>query len=285
MQFFAPAKINLTLHITGKREDGYHLLDSLVVFLDFGDELTVTDADETSLELRGAYADLISAEDNLVLRAVRLLQSSFGVARQVRITLKKNIPVGAGLGGGSADAAATLRALNQQWRLGLAMTELARLGAELGSDVPACVLSRPVWLSGVGDTLEPAMLDCKSFLLLAYPAMALPTVSVYRAFSALQPPVSRPDTLVDEEALLGYLARARNDLTSAAVSLCPAVGVLLNALAETKSAQLVRMSGSGAACFALYRSMQEAEAAQRQLSARFTNYWFQPCRMVAHGQA
>ncbi len=285
MQFFAPAKINLTLHITGKREDGYHLLDSLVVFLDFGDELTVTDADETSLELRGAYADLISAEDNLVLRAVRLLQSSFGVARQVRITLKKNIPVGAGLGGGSADAAATLRALNQHWRLGLAMTELARLGAELGSDVPACVLSRPVWLSGVGDTLEPAMLDYKSFLLLAYPAMALPTVSVYRAFSALQPPVSRPDTLVDEEALLGYLARARNDLTSAAVSLCPAVGVLLNALAETKGAQLVRMSGSGAACFALYRSMQEAEAAQRQLSARFTNYWFQPCRMVAHGQA
>ncbi|MDX2112250.1 MAG: 4-(cytidine 5'-diphospho)-2-C-methyl-D-erythritol kinase [Alphaproteobacteria bacterium] len=285
MQFFAPAKINLTLHITGKREDGYHLLDSLVVFLDFGDELTVTDADETSLELRGAYADLISAEDNLVLRAVRLLQSSFGVARQVRITLKKNIPVGAGLGGGSADAAATLRALNQHWRLGLAMTELARLGAELGSDVPACVLSRPVWLSGVGDTLEPAVLDYKSFLLLAYPAMALPTVSVYRAFSALQPPVSRPDTLVDEEALLGYLARARNDLTSAAVSLCPAVGVLLNALAETKGTQLVRMSGSGAACFALYRSMQEAEAAQQQLSARFMNYWFQPCRMVAHGQA
>ena len=180
---FAPAKVNLYLHLIGRRPDGYHLLDSLIAFADIGDRITAEPATTLSLEITGPEATGLAnlGQDNLVLRAARLLADHTGTDRGAALFLEKNLPVAAGIGGGSSDAAAVLRLLAALWQLSIDEEALAGLGARLGADLPACVYGRAAWLGGVGERIEPAPELPETGILLANPRKELPTAAVFAA--------------------------------------------------------------------------------------------------------
>jgi 4-diphosphocytidyl-2-C-methyl-D-erythritol kinase len=264
---FAAAKVNLALHVLGRRADGYHLLDSLVVFADVGDRVHAEPADALSLEVDGPFAGGLAGEpDNLVLRAARLLAEAGGVAPAARLLLEKRLPVAAGIGGGSADAAAALRVLTRLWRLDIPDRELAALALRLGADVPVCLAGRPARMSGLGDVLAPlpAVPDCG--LALINPGVPVATRDVFRrregAFSA---PLDIPDRWDDAVALAATLARAGNDLETPAIALAPVIGEVLRALRAARDCRLARMSGSGATCFGLFDSPTAAATAAARL--------------------
>ena len=264
----AHAKVNLWLNVVGRRDDGYHLLDSLVAFVDLADQVEAQPADRLSLALDGSLAGALAGEaDNLVLKAARLLADRAGVAPRAAIRLVKQVPVAAGLGGGSADAAATLRELVELWRVAMPEEELFDLAASLGSDVPMCLAGRTAFVSGVGERLAwaPPLPECA--VLLVNPGTALPTRDVFAArrgaFSTVRPP---PPPWANLAEFAGVLADRGNDLTAAAISLAPQVGQVLEELGRT-GARHVAMSGSGATCFALYDSLERARQASSLLSA------------------
>jgi 4-diphosphocytidyl-2-C-methyl-D-erythritol kinase len=252
----APAKVNLYLHVTGKRADGYHLLDSLAVFPAIGDVLTVEPAETLSLTIAGPFGATLAAEpDNLVLRAARLLDPK-GVAA---MTLEKNLPIASGIGGGSADAAAALRLLSRHWGL---ETPLHDLAASLGADIPVCLASRPSRMSGSGEVLGPAPVLPPLGIVLVNPGVAVSTPAVFRArvgtFSqAAELPKSWPSAAFMAESL----AKLTNDLEPPAIALAPAIGEVLSALRAHPSCLLARMSGSGATCFGIFASALEAAEA------------------------
>lgn len=264
LRTFAAAKVNLHLHVTGRRADGYHTLDSLVVFAQAGDEITVAPADALSLSVAGPFADALAGEgDNLVLRAARALAAAHGIAPAARITLRKNLPVASGIGGGSADAAAALRALSRLW--GVSVPEQVALS--LGADVPVCLRAKPVVMRGIGEVLLPAPRLPECGLLLVNAGGAVATPSVFRAraggFSA---DAVLPGGWDDAAGLARDLSALRNDLESAACRLCPVVGEVLEAIAGT-GALLARMSGSGGTCFGLYPDAEAARLAAGRLPA------------------
>jgi len=267
----APAKINLWLNVVGRRADGYHLLDSLVAFTDLADEIEVVPADRLVLTVDGPLASALAAEtDNLVLKAARRLAARAGIAPRAAMRLTKRIPVAAGLGGGSADAAAALRALVDHWRIALPVEELFDLAAGLGADVPMCLAARPALVSGVGDRLEAAPPLPPCGVLLINPGVALPTPDV---FSARRGDFSPPRSVVSWTDLASFaaaLAERGNDLTAAAIALRPAIGEVLAFLQVSRGARHAAMSGSGATCFALYDTV---EAAQRT-AARVPAPWW-----------
>ncbi len=265
----APAKINLWLNVVGRRADGYHLLDSLVAFADLADTLEATPSDSLGLAVDGPGAAALSGEpDNLVLRAARRLADRAGVAPRAALRLTKNIPVAAGLGGGSADAAAALLVLSDLWRLALPLEELFDLAAGLGADVPMCLAGHPAIASGVGERLDPAPALPACALLLVNPGTALSTAEVFGArrggFSSARP-VVRPWS--DLASLVDALAARGNDLAGPAVALRPVIGEVLAFLRGTAGVRHVSMSGSGATCFALYASDAEARAAAAHVPA------------------
>jgi 4-diphosphocytidyl-2-C-methyl-D-erythritol kinase len=259
----ARAKVNLWLKVVGRRADGYHLLDSLVAFADLADSLDAAAADRLSLTLDGPGAPSLAGEsDNLVLKAARLLADRAGVAPRAELRLTKRIPVAAGLGGGSADAAAALQALVALWRLTLPVEELFDLAAGLGADVPMCLAGRAALASGVGEKLEPAPSLPACGLLLVNPGTALPTAGVFANrrgdFSKAQP-LEHPWS--DLAGLVEALASRGNDLTAAATALCPAIADVLAFLRASPAVRYAAMSGSGATCFALYDTPAAAERA------------------------
>jgi len=273
------AKVNLALLVTGRRPDGYHLLDSLVVFADVGEELRAQPAPETRLEIRGPMAAAVDCapEANLVLRAARLLA---GIAPRVtpppgaRLILEKTMPVAAGLGGGSADAAATLRLLDRLWELDLGTAALAEQGAALGADVPMCVASRTCRVRGIGEVLDPVDLGCDLHLVLVNPGLPLSTPSVFRANSRFSPDGLPPLVeMSDAGAVADWLARSGNDLEDAAKSLCPPVGVCLDALAAEPGCLMARMTGSGATSFGLFETKAEAGAAATRIAGKRADWW------------
>ena len=259
----ARAKVNLWLKVIGRRSDGYHLLDSLVAFADLADTLDVAPSDRLSLALDGPAAAALDAEgDNLVLKAARLLAEQAGVTSGASLRLTKHIPVAAGLGGGSADAAATLQALADLWRLKLSEQELLGLAAKLGADVPMCLLGRTALASGIGEKLAPAPPLPTCGLLLVNPGKALPTADVFSArrgdFSKREP-LNRPWS--DLTSFVEALSRRGNDLTAAATILCPAIADVVGFLRQSPGVRHAAMSGSGATCFALYDTRADAERA------------------------
>lgn len=265
---FAPAKINLTLHVTGQRHDGYHLLDSLVAFADVGDRISIEDASALRLEVTGPQAARVPlGEDNLVLRAARL----FGPGRGAAITLDKVLPVASGIGGGSADAAATLRALAQHWGVALPAPELV-LG--LGADVPVCLVGRTVRLAGVGEALTPVQLP-PAWIVLANPGVAVPTADVFRALvrrdHAPMPQIL--PRLRDAAELAAFLRMMRNDLEAPAIRLEPVIRQVSTALTATPGCMMARMSGSGATCFGLFSDSLSAAAAARSLQDAHRDWW------------
>lgn len=267
---FAPAKVNLYLQVTGRRVDGYHLLDSLAVFPAVGDRLRATPAEALSLTVEGNFGGALAGEaDNLVLRAARALGGTQGA----RIVLEKHLPVASGIGGGSADAAAALRLLCRLWgrppaatSMALAPIALAPIALTLGADVPVCLAGRPARMRGVGEVLGAAPGLPLAGMVLVNPGVSLATAEVFRArtggFSAsAELPASWPDAA----AMAAGLAKLRNDLQPPAIALRPVIGAVLMALEAVPGCLLARMSGSGATCFGLFPDAATAEAAARAL--------------------
>ncbi|WP_298214496.1 4-(cytidine 5'-diphospho)-2-C-methyl-D-erythritol kinase [Acidocella sp.] len=259
---FAPAKVNLYLHVTGKRADGYHLLDSLAVFPAVGDRVEAEAAAELSLDLGGPFGAALRGEtDNLLLRAARALAPGRGAA----LRLEKNLPVASGIGGGSADAAAALRVLSRLW--GVNAADLPRLALGLGADVPVCLRRAPARMQGIGELLAPAPRLPEFGILLANPGVAVSTPAVFKARTGGDSsPAPLPPLWPDATAMAQDLARCRNDLQAAAIGLQPVIGTVLAALAALPGALLARMSGSGATCFALFTTPGEARAAAARLN-------------------
>jgi 4-diphosphocytidyl-2-C-methyl-D-erythritol kinase len=271
----APAKLNLYLHVVGRRADGYHLLDSLVAFAAPADDIVAEPAPALSLSVRGPYAAALgdAAPDNLVWRAAERLAAQAGRSAAAALTLTKNLPVASGIGGGSSDAAAALKALAALWRLDTAAVDLAAIAATLGADVPVCLGARAAWLGGAGEAVEPAGLLPAVTALLVNPGVALPTPAV---FKARQGPFSAPARFAmphDAAGLAALLAARRNDLTAAAISIVPAIGDVLGRLAALEGALIARMSGSGATCFALFDVPEAAAAAALRLRTERPGWW------------
>lgn len=256
----APAKINLFLHVTGKRADGYHLLDSLVVFAGIGDRLNAERGQGLSLRVTGPFAAGLDGEaDNLVLRAARALAEAAGVVPNAALDLEKNLPVASGIGGGSADAAAALRLLGRLWGVSLGPATMHGLAARLGADVPVCLLGRPTRMRGIGEQLDPApaMPDCG--LVLINPGVALNTADVFLARGGGFSDQARlPAGWEDAAAMASDLRDLTNDLQPPAIALHPAIGDVLAVLAARPGCLLARMSGSGATCFGLFATPDQA---------------------------
>jgi len=281
---FAPAKINLYLHVTGRRADGYHLVDSLVAFADIGDRVTARHAPALSLQVAGSEADGIpGGTDNLVWRAAQLLAEHAGIAAAAALHIEKNLPVASGIGGGSSDAAAVLRALCRLWRLEIEVATIARLGARLGADIPVCVHGGAAWVGGIGEQIEPAIALPEAGIVLANPRRRLPTATVFKArtgpFSdAAERFLPIPTKAVE---LAAALAMCRNDLTVAALTLVPEIGNVLAALRQLPGSLLARMSGSGATCFALFADRESAERARAELAAAEPGWWSAAGALIA----
>ncbi|WP_127105070.1 4-(cytidine 5'-diphospho)-2-C-methyl-D-erythritol kinase [Pararhodobacter zhoushanensis] len=259
----APAKINLTLHVTGQREDGYHLLDSLVVFAEAGDLLTLRTGPGLSLDLTGPCAAALAPEpDNLVLRAARLTG-----AQGVAFTLDKQLPVASGMGGGSSDAAAALHLLAEERDLPLPGTQaLMRLGA----DMPVCMAApAPMRMRGLGERVDPVAGIPALWLLLVNPGQGLSTPAVFKAMTLRQNP-AMPDALPrfdDAKTLCDWLAGMRNDLQAPAIALMPQIKALLADIGAQDGCLLARMTGSGATCFGIFTNEAAMRAAATALSA------------------
>lgn len=303
---FAPAKINLCLHITGRREDGYHLLESLVCFADVGDVVALEIGEAArdqeparpTLSVEGPEAGLLKAEaasDNLVLRAATLARSTLPAADHpspltLRFTLTKRLPVASGIGGGSSDAAAAFVLSRQALGAEEGGEPGAGLGAEdyaallkLGADIPICLERRARWMTGVGDPAQSPVALPPLHLVLANPRVPVPTGPIFKAFSAhtqgrFRPPLEAlPSRFEHFGQLIDFLAKTENDLQAPACALEPAVLTAFEALQATKGCQIARMSGSGATCFGLFQTAGDAQAAAKGLRAAHPAWWIKAC--------
>jgi len=277
----ALAKVNLFLHVGPAMENGYHPLDSLVVFPRLADQITISPADDMSLSVSGPFAPgLESGSENLALRAAHALSEKLGIAPKLHISLEKNLPIASGIGGGSADAAATLRALLRFWQAELSDAALNEIALKLGSDVPCCIASTPLRMSGVGEVLTKApLLPPEIPMVMANAGTPLSTAAVFKQFDRLEHARAlqkhRFPDCGSMQALSHALASCRNDLEPAARALCPDVNAVLLALQALPRARLVRMAGSGGTCFALFNTTLEADAAARNLQSAEPKWWVQ----------
>ncbi len=276
----APAKVNLYLHVTGKRPDGYHLLDSLFAFAADGDVITVEPADELSLTIVGA-PDLSAGEDNIVVKAARKLAAALGAEPNVRIVLEKNLPVASGIGGGSADAAATLKALQILWDKTLPDEKLYPLALELGADVPSCLAGKAVQVSGVGEILTPAPKIPALPVVLVNPNKPVSTPAV---FKTRKPVFSEPMPFIrdcdDIDVFICELKKRRNDLQDAACALEPAVADVLRTLERQPDCLFSAMSGSGGTCFGVFRTFADAAQACAGLKDSRPDWWVKQTVLV-----
>jgi 4-diphosphocytidyl-2-C-methyl-D-erythritol kinase len=284
----APAKINLALHVTGRRPDGYHSLESLMVFAEISDELEASAAERDSLQVVGPFATALgSGGTNLVMRAVAAFRERwpghvpFGLA----LTLRKNLPVAAGLGGGSADAAAALRLLDGLGKSAVPGDELLALALELGADVPACLLSRPCEVRGIGEIVEPLASFPLCHVVLVNPLIPVATADIFRRMQSRDnPPMpALPDPMTLPIQLGIWLEVTRNDLEPAAVSLVPEIGEMLDTMRLTQGCILSRMSGSGATVFGLFGSSPQAHQAAHDLRAAMPGYWVAAAPLILPG--
>lgn len=267
----APAKVNLTLHVTGRRDDGFHMLDSLVAFADIGDRIVIEPAAETVLTVTGPEAAGVpTGADNLVLRAAELAG-----APPVHMVLEKHLPVASGIGGGSSDAAAALRALSELSGQPLAIDPLT-----LGADVPVCLAGHAARLRGIGEVLTPADIP-EMDAVLVNPRVPVSTAEVFGGLeNRSNPPM--PDRLPrfgDVSELAGWLSMQRNDLQDPAISLNPKISRVLRALSETSDCLLARMSGSGATCFGIYPDAEGAASAADSIAQAHPGWWARSCRL------
>lgn len=264
VEAFAPAKINLTLHVTGQRDDGYHLLDSLVVFADFGDRIWLSPGDALSLDVSGEFAEGVPTDDrNLVWQAAN------GAGWSGQVHLEKTLPHGAGIGGGSSDAAAVLKSLATQ---GFPTPDGSLLS--LGADVPVCMAAQASRMQGIGEQVTPVALP-KLPALLVNPGVQVPTRTVFSAMERRDNPPMPPviPAFSTAQDCASWLSDQRNDLQTAAIDAAPQIEQVLSALGSTKEVLLTRMSGSGATCFALYPTLKAAHFAAYEIADGHADWW------------
>jgi len=276
----ASAKINLFLHVGDKRADGFHPLQSLAVFTAMGDVLSMEPAFGLSLTIEGPFAKGLDGEgDNLVLRAAKSLSEKSALDTQgAKLILTKNLPVASGIGGGSADAAAALRGLNQLWNLDRSEAVLRDLAAGLGSDIPVCVLSASCFMEGRGEVLRAAQSMPRVPMLLVNPGVAVPTKDVFAALgerSGVEMALPRGN-FTDTADLLRFLETTRNDLEEPARRIQPVIGDVLQAIAKLPGALMTRMSGSGATCFGIFADDDCCRRAAENLKIRQPAWWIAP---------
>lgn len=289
----APAKVTLFLHIVGQDDAGMHLLEGLAVFPDAADRVTVRPALDLTITVAGPFADSLPPDsehaegapvDNLALQAARALRAAAGISAGAHIHLQKHLPIAAGLGGGSADAAATMHALTRLWKIPATAVDLAALGLELGADVPMCLAGggnpRSSLFAGVGERLRPAPAYPECGMILVNPRQGLLTSEVFRArqgaFTPSDPFFPACDTVDD---LTKALAARANDLTGAASALCPQIPEVLAALKALPGCRLARLCGSGATCFGLFDTVTTAAAAAPAL--RNPGWWVRAAALPA----
>lgn len=274
----APAKVNLALHVTGQRADGYHDLESLVVFAGVSDELSATPAEEDQLSIKGPFgASLTSGQSNLVLKAVSAFRAQIpdAVGHGVHIELNKNLPVAAGIGGGSADAAAALRLMARLSNQPIAPEILSMLAEGLGADVPVCLLSQSCLVRGIGEVIAPFEHFPSCHLVLVNPLVPISTADIFKRMAERNnsglPPIP---TQIDRISMLGlWLQETRNDLEGGAFELAPVIGEIVAKLQTTNGCAAARMSGSGATVFGLYGSSAEAHQAAHDIRDNWPNFW------------
>lgn len=276
----APAKVNLYLHVVGKRNDGYHLLDSLFAFTRDGDEISVEPNDGLSLTVTNPA--LSAGEDNIVTKAARKLANALNIEPNAKIVLRKNLPVASGIGGGSSDAAATLEALQLLWKKRLEPDVLHRLATELGADVPACLEKKAVAVSGIGDILTPSPALPPFAVLLVNPNKPVSTPAVFKArrpvFSEKAPLPA--EAFADAGVFIRELKKRHNDLQEAACRIEPAVRDVLTALEETPDALFSAMSGSGGTCFALFADEKAAGTAAGKIADARPDWWIKSSVLI-----
>jgi 4-diphosphocytidyl-2-C-methyl-D-erythritol kinase len=279
----APAKLNLGLRVLGRRSDGYHLLQSLVVFLDLADRIEIAPALAWRLRTSGRFAHALDGEDNLVLRAGKALAQHATAdiagcsALAADIALEKNIPVAAGLGGGSADAAAVLKGLDAAWQLGLAMPQLQEIAAPLGADLAVCLSGVPAMVGGIGERIAPIALPSLS-LVVANPGIPLATKDVFKRLTppyAEELPVPR---LASAGDAVDFARALGNSLAAPAIELCPTVAALLSDISALEGCRLAQMSGSGASCFGVFDDDAVATRAASALQAKRPGWFVRACR-------
>lgn len=283
LHVLAPAKINLSLAITGKRDDGYHLLDSFVTFADWGDELVVLLNENTPqiiLLVTGDFADQCGdVEENLAYRAALLMREKFSrdynTSQGCSIKIEKNIPVGAGLGGGSSDAAAVMKALNRLWNINASIEELASIGVQLGADVPACLYAKPLRMQGIGNEITLLLAHPPLHALLLNPQKHLSTGRVYQSLHIITHNADIPELQYtnDIDSFLSMLATSPQDMESAAISLMPAIADILAILKHQDGCAVSRLCGSGATCMGLFKTKEKRDAASKALQKEHPEYW------------
>ena len=281
LSLLAPAKINLSLHVRGRRSDGYHALESLVAFTDIGDFLDLEAAEEPQLIMSGPFSDALVVEDNLVLRAHAALAAHVGTPLACHMTLHKNLPIASGIGGGSADAAAALNGLNQLFGLQLGADILSELAKALGADVPICLSPEPAWMTGIGHDVKRLAYFPQADVVLVNPMQAVSTPEVFKvlgAASELVSPQPVPEGFGDFDDLLGFLEGQGNALAAPAQTLVPEIADCLAVLSDSGAA-FAAMSGSGATCFALAPMGQGMRLAANYRETR-TEDWVQAGTLI-----
>ncbi|QIE55780.1 4-(cytidine 5'-diphospho)-2-C-methyl-D-erythritol kinase [Pikeienuella piscinae] len=270
----ARAKVNLFLHVVGRRADGYHELESLAVFPGIGDLVRAVPAPRLTLDIEGPFAEGLSAgEDNLVLRAASALGAATPGRPAAALRLVKRLPVAAGLGGGSADSGAVLRVLARIWP-DAPVAALPEIAARLGADAPVCLASEPALMAGAGERLTPAPGFRGFWVVLVNPMQPLSTAEVFAGLEQRErPDMTPPPDLADFDALTGWLAGLRNDLEEPARRLRPTIGEALAALSSAPACRLARMSGSGATCFGMFETGAQAAVAAKQIGAARRGWW------------
>lgn len=272
----ARAKINLDLLVTGRRPDGYHELDSLVVFAAVGDMVSVEAADRLTLAVDGPHAAAVPADEaNLVVRAAQEMAWAARRPPGLALRLDKRLPVAAGLGGGSADAAAALLAIDELWGLGLPAEQLRDIGLTIGADVPVCLYGHACRMRGIGERLDPVRGLPELPLLLVNPGVAVATAEVFRRLKLDDDPSPRPffPSNPSPLQLAAWLAESRNDLEAPAIAIAPQIGEALEVLRQLPGCHLARMSGSGATCWALFATGRDLVGAEGRIAQERPGWW------------
>lgn len=290
LSVIAPAKINLYLHVTGRRDDGYHMLDSLMVFADVADLVTIHAASKFSFAIEGAYASAFGAQDrdatkdskNLAVRAAYACAAHFNRPLDFRITLAKNVPLASGIGGGSADAAAVIWGLIRFWGLKPPpLSSLMPLLLSLGADVPVCYLCHATHVTGIGENLRPLDHLPEWSAVLVNPRQSCSTPAIFQAYKergqAFSAPLQMPEGLDDQRQLLSFLNAQKNDLEAAAINQIPVIADVKETLGRTTGVELVRMSGSGATVFGLYADPDNAAQAAEMIQTQRPSWWVRAC--------
>lgn len=283
---FAPAKVNLFLHVGAPEPSGYHPICSLMTFADVGDRVSAAGADALDLVVDGPFARELAGEgDNLVLRAARaLIAEARRPVPPIALRLEKRLPVASGLGGGSSDAGAALRLMREALALDVSDARLEAVAASLGADGAACLWGRPALAQGRGERLSPAPAMPVLDAVLVNPGAPVSTAEVYRrfdaagAFGSVEPPAA-PDAFESPQEVAAWLAGQRNDLEAPALAVAPAVGAALETLRAEPETLLARVSGSGGTCFALCAGDIEAESLAERLQALAPDWWVVRCRL------